>query len=112
MADTWRDVVLKTLRETPSKTKAGAGFGTWVVQRVKNDKSFSVTVRAGGFYTDAVTGEKRYPKDGLSLYDFKALGPIYKAELLPLLEIPKDAPVAPEGGDAQEPPAADADPFS
>ncbi len=99
MADTWRDIVLKTIRETPSRTKQGAGFGLWIVQRVKNDKSFSVTVRSGSFYTDAVSGEKRLPKDGLNLYDFKALGPIYKADVEPLLNIPRDTPVDPRTED-------------
>lgn len=105
MADVWRDIVLKTLRETPSRTKAGAGYGLWVVQRVKNEKSYSVTVRSGSFYTDAVTAEKRYPKDGLNLYDFKALSATYKAEIEPLLNIPKDTPIDPHTEDAAPPEA-------
>ncbi len=102
MADEWKDVVLKIIRETPSKTKEGAGYGAWIIQRVRNNQSFSVTVRAGGFYTDITTGEKRYPKDGLSLYDFKALGPIYKAEVEPLLQIAKGTPVD-KPGEKEEP---------
>lgn len=93
MNDEWRDLVLKTLRETPSRTKDGAGFGMWVIQRVRNNASFSVTVRSGGYYTDKVTGERRYPKEGLSLYDFNALRSIFKTEIEPLLNIPKEAVV-------------------
>lgn len=101
--DEWRDLVLKTIRETPSRTKEGAGFGLWIIQRVRNGRSFSVTVRSGGFYTDAVTGERRYPKDGLNAYDFKALRAIFKTEIEPLLDIPKDSVVnLPGPGTAEE----------
>lgn len=95
MPDEWRDVVLLMIRETPSRTKPDAGYGLWVIQKVKNNKSVSVTVRSGSYYTDKVTGEKRYPKDGLNLYDFKALKTIYKEKIEKLLETPKDAPVLP-----------------
>lgn len=106
MADVYRDILLKTLKETPSKTKPGAGYGMWVIQRVKNDASFKVTVRSGGFYTDAVTGDKRYPKDGLDLFDFNTLSPIFKTEIKPLLEIPKGTVVAA----ADAPPLAEPEP--
>lgn len=73
MASVYRDVLLLTVRENESKRKDGSGFGIWVIQKVRDEKHFNVTVRAGRYYTDKVTGEKRYPKDGLSDLDFQAL---------------------------------------
>ena len=73
MAGVWREVLLLTIREVESKKNDGSGFGMWVIQKILNDKSFNVTIRAGRYYTDKVNGEKRYPKDGLSDWDFMAL---------------------------------------
>ena len=73
MPDVWRDVLVKTIREKEGNRNDGSGFGMWVVQKVKNDVSVSVTVRAGRYYKNKVTGEREYPKDGLSDWDFEAL---------------------------------------
>lgn len=68
----WRDVVLMTIKESPSKKEEGKGYGLYVVMRVKPDNTvFNVTVRSGGYYT--INGEKRLPKDGLNEFDFFAL---------------------------------------
>ena len=73
MADNgWRDVVLKTIKETPSKKEEGKGYGLYVIMRVKPDNTvFNVTVRSGQYYH--INGEKRLPKDGLNEFDFFAL---------------------------------------
>ena len=73
----WKDIVLETIKETPSRDKAGAGFGMWLLQKTKDGKSVSVKVVAGSFYTHQVTGEKVYPKDGLGYRDFDSLRSIY-----------------------------------
>ena len=74
MAGVWREVLLLTIREFESKKKDGSGFGMWVIQKIHDDKSFNVTVRAGRYYIDKVTGEKKVPRDGgLSDWDFIAL---------------------------------------
>lgn len=73
MASVWKDVVIYQVRETQSKTKAGSGFGMWVVQKIRDGKHYDVTLRAGNFYTNAVNGEKEYPKGGLTDWDFEAL---------------------------------------
>lgn len=103
MAGVWRDIVLKTIRETPSKTKEGSGYGLYIIQRVCDEKSFSVTVRSGSYRTDAVSGEKVYPRDGLNIYDFNAIRPIYKQEIEPMLEIKKGTPVAQSEAPPPEP---------
>lgn len=75
MAD-WRNVVLLTLRETPSKKegKKDEGYGTWIVARVKPDNTlFNVTYRSGRYYPNKLTGEKELPKDGIGYYDFMEL---------------------------------------
>jgi hypothetical protein len=69
----WRDVVLITIRETPSKKadKPDEGYGLWVVARVKPDNTlFNVTVRSGRYYPNKVDGSKTLPKDGIGFYDF------------------------------------------
>lgn len=72
MADGWRDVVLRTIKETPSKKEEGKGYGLYVIMRVKPDNTvFNVTVRSGQYYT--INGEKKLPKDGLNEFDFFAL---------------------------------------
>lgn len=88
MDDEYRDIVLKVYRETPHKTKPGCGFGLWLIQKVKNGVSFNVQVRAGWYSTDAVTGLKKYPKDGLGKYDFKAISAVYKSEVEPTFNNP------------------------
>ena len=72
-AGVWREILLLTIRETESKKNDGSGWGIWVFQKAHGDTSVSVTVRAGRYYTDKVTGDKKYPKDGLSDWDFMAL---------------------------------------
>lgn len=73
MASVWKDIAILTIRETPSKTKAGSGFGMWVIQKLRDGKHYDTTLRAGNFYTNAVTGDKEYPKGGLTDWDFEAL---------------------------------------
>jgi hypothetical protein len=99
MPDIWREVVLKTIKE--KAWKEGKFFGIWVIQKVRNDTSVSVTVRAGMAYTDKVTGEKRYPKDGFTDWDLEALRKKNEAgvpiidEIMPLLDRKNPPPVAP-----------------
>lgn len=72
----WRDVILLTLRETPSKKpeKKDEGYGLWVVARVKPDNTlFGVTLRSGRYYPNKVDGSKSLPKEGIGFYDLKAL---------------------------------------
>lgn len=105
MADQWRDVILETIRETQSKTKAGAGFGLWLVMKVKNEACYNVTVRAGSFYTDQVSGEKRLPKDGLTDWDFAALKKVWEEKKIAKLLDRKSPPPVPHP-DAPPPAAA------
>lgn len=75
-AGEWRDVILHTLRETPSKKegKTNEGYGMWVVARVKPDGSiFGVTVRSGRYYPNKLDGSKTVPKEGMGYYDFMEL---------------------------------------
>ena len=103
--DGWRTVVLLTIRETPNKKKEGSWYGTWVVARVKPDGTiFSKTVRSGESYT--MSGERRYPKEGLTWYDFEALRPIYKDKVEPLID-PKRSVVIPPTGTPTPPPPPD-----
>lgn len=78
----WRDVILLTLRETPTKPKKGResewkegeGYGDWVVARVKPDNTlFGVTFRSGKYYPSKLDGSKTLPKDGISYYSFMEL---------------------------------------
>lgn len=92
-AAVWTEVVIKTIKERPWKD--GKGFGMWVVQKFKDGKSVSVSVRAGMYAPNKVTGEKTLPKEGLELEHFEALRPIYTAEILPLLQIPKGTAFVP-----------------
>jgi hypothetical protein len=74
--DGWRDVILLTLRETPSKKpdEQGKGYGDWVVARVKPDgKLFAVTFRSGKYYPSKIDGSKTLPKDGIGFYSFMEL---------------------------------------
>ena len=73
MADTFREVVLMTIRENPSQNKEGAGTGMWVIQNVKNEKSNGVKVVCGPYWPDKNTGKTRYPIGGLGVNDFSAL---------------------------------------
>lgn len=100
----WTEVVLKTIKERPWKD--GKGFGIWVVQKFKEGKSVSVSVRAGMYSPNKVTGEKTLPKEGLELEHFDALSPIYLKEIKPLLEIKKGTPFeeAPAGPPEPEQP--------
>ncbi len=107
--DVWSEVVLKTIREHPWKDDKG--FGLWVVQKVKNGKSVGVSVRAGMYKPNRVTGQKELPKDGLEEADFKLLGPIYLAEVLPLLQIPKGTAVDPRAPDAPPEPDIETPPW-
>lgn len=102
---TWKDVVLLTIRETPSKKegKEGEGYGLWAVARVKPDGTlFNVTLRSGRYYKNKVTGSKEMPKDGLGYYDFMELKKPGKTpgvatmweEVIKLLD-PKHPPVLP-----------------
>ena len=61
----YREVILKTLRE--KEWREGKGFGVWIVQTIKDDKSFKIQVRAGMYRPDKVSGEKVLPKDGLDV---------------------------------------------
>lgn len=92
----YREIILKTIRE--KEWKEGKGFGVWVVQTVKDDKSFKVQVRAGMYRPNKVTGEKELPKDGLDAGDFKSVGAAWK-EIESLLQIAKGTPVAPAGSE-------------
>ena len=86
-AAVWTEVVLLTLKERPWKD--GKGFGMWVVQKFKDGKSVSVSVRAGMYAPNKTTGEKTLPKEGLELEHFDTLRPIYLAQIEPLLKRPK-----------------------
>ena len=92
----YREVILKTLRER--EWREGKGFGVWVVQTIKDDKSFRVQVRAGMYRPDKVTGEKILPKDGLDEGDFKTTHADWK-EVEALLQIPKGTAVPPPGSE-------------
>ena len=107
MADIWREIVLKTIKE--KEWKDGKGFGIWIVQKIKNDTSVSVTVRAGMYYTEKVTGEKRLPKDGLNGYDFEELNKVWK-EIQPLLDHQHPPLVIPVEPPSPEPPKEPAPP--
>ena len=107
MADEWRDVVLRTIRETASKNREGSGFGLWIVMKLKNDAFYNVTVRSGSYYTDKVTGEKRIPREGLTDYDFAALKKVWATDVLPLIDHNNPPPVP---GPADEPPKEEEDP--
>lgn len=93
----WKEVVLMTLRER--EWKDGKGFGLWVVQKIKDGKSYEVAVRGGMYRPDKVTGEKVLPKEGLTEADFKLLSPIYLSQVLPLLQIPKGTTVSEDATD-------------
>ena len=107
MADNgWRDVVLLTLREAPSKKDPTKGYGLWIVMRVKPDGTvFNVTARSGQYYF--MNSEKRLPKDGLSDWDLSDLKKDWdKVKVLMDRKNPPPVPAA----DAPEPekPADDA----
>ncbi|MES2155426.1 MAG: hypothetical protein V4510_09860 [bacterium] len=97
-APEYREIVLKTLRE--KEWRDGKGFGVWVVQTVKDGKSFKVQVRAGMYKPNRVTGEKELPKDGLDEGDFKLIhvAETWKA-IEELLRIQKGTAVAPAGSE-------------
>lgn len=95
----YREIILKTIRE--KEWKDSKGFGVWVVQTVKDDKSFKVQVRAGMYRPNKVTGAKELPKDGLDVGDFKSLVAAWK-EIEPLLQIPKGTVVAPAGSELDQ----------
>lgn len=96
----YREIVLKTLRERPWKDDKG--FGCWIVQTVKDGKSFKVQVRAGMYRPDKVNGGKVLPKDGLEIGDLKTLKANWK-EVEALLNFPKGTPVDPRTPDADKP---------
>lgn len=73
MASVWKDVVILTIKQTPSRSKEGSGFGVWVIQKLRDGAHYNVTVRAGSYYKHQVTGEPVYPKDGLTDWDFEAM---------------------------------------
>ncbi len=112
----WRDVVLLTIRETPSKKegKTGEGYGLWVVARVKPDNTlFAVTLRSGRYYPNKLDGSKTLPKDGLGYYDMMELKKKGQAaetvwqEVVAMLD-PKHPPVLPAPG-TPPPPAPEPD---
>lgn len=107
-ANPYREVVLKTLRER--EWKDGKGFGVWVVQTIKDDKSFRVQVRAGMYRPDKVTGEKVLPKDGIDEGDFKTIHADWK-EVEALLQIPKGTAVPPPGSELAQAPDAELPPW-
>lgn len=90
MPGEWRERVLLTLRE--KEWRDGKGFGLWVVQKIKDNASFSVDVRAGMYRPDKVTGAKILPQYGLNLADLQTLKARW-TEVLPLLQIGKGSPV-------------------
>ena len=73
MASVWRDIVLLTIKETPSKNKEGSGFGVWIIQKLRDGAHYNVTLRAGSFYMNQATGEREYPKGGLTDWDLNEL---------------------------------------
>ncbi len=99
----YREIILKTVRE--KEWKDGKGFGVWVVQTVKDDKSFKIQVRAGMYRPNKLTGEKELPKDGLDLSDFNTVhvAATWK-EVEALLNIPKGTAVDPRTTDDTPPP--------
>src|SRR5580704_6728631 len=98
----WTEKILKTIKERPWKD--GKGFGLWVVQKIKDGKSHSVTVRAGMYKTSPINpDEKILPKEGLEEADFTTLRAIYKDEVLPLLQIAKGTAIDPRDGAPPEP---------
>lgn len=92
----YRDIVLKTIRE--KEWKDGKGFGCWIVQTVKDEKSWKVQVRAGMYKPNKVTGEKSLPLDGLELGDLTSLTLEWE-EIKALLSIPKGTAVDPRTTD-------------
>jgi len=97
----YREIIRKTIRERPWKD--GKGFGAWVVETFKDDKSFKVQVRAGMYKPNKITGEKSLPMDGLDDSDFKAVHDAWK-EVDALLKTPKGTPyVDPIAPDAEPP---------
>ncbi|MBS3927735.1 MAG: hypothetical protein KGZ65_04000 [Sphingomonadales bacterium] len=104
----YKEIILKTIRE--KEWKDGKGFGVWVVQTVKDDKSFKIQVRAGMYRPDKVTGEKVLPKDGLDEGDFKTVHAAWK-EVEPLLQIPKGTAVDPRTTDDTPEPEAELPPW-
>ncbi len=114
MEGEWRDVILVTIRENPSKRsdKPDEGYGTWIVARVKPDnKLFGVTFRSGRYYPNKVTGEKTLPKDGIGFYDFMELkkpwkgGPETTWEMVVKMLDPKHPPVLPHPSEQAKTPA-------
>ncbi len=101
MDSRWTEKILLTVRE--KDWKDGKGFGIWVVQKVCDGKSVEVTVRAGMYRTDAVTGEKKLPREGLTLKDFEALRPIFKEKIEPLLKIARGTPVPEDAESCPDP---------
>lgn len=97
----YREIVLKVIKERPWKD--GKGFGCWVIQTVCDNKSVRVQVRSGMYYPNKVTGEKQYPKEGLEISDFRSLKETYKAEIEPMLNIPKGTAVSIATEDAPPP---------
>lgn len=95
-AEGWRDVLLLTIRETPNKKKENAFFGMWVMMRVTPDnKCFSVKVVSGESYL--MNNERKYPREGLTWYDFEALRPIFIEKISPLID-PRNPPPVPLPG--------------
>lgn len=89
----WRDVILLTLRETPTRQKAGResewkegeGYGDWVVARVKPDGTlFNVTFRSGKYQPSKIDGTKMLPKDGIGFYSFMELRKPSKTNVAPI----------------------------
>ena len=113
MASVWRDIVLLTVKETPSKTKEGAGFGAWVIQKLRDGAHYNVTLRAGNYFTNQLTGEREYPKGGLTDYDLNDLkktvpgtAETYWAAAMRLLDRKNPPPVPAEGAPVGGPPEA------
>lgn len=71
MPSVYKDVVLLTIKER--EWKDGKGFGVWIIQKLVDGKHKDVTLRAGMYSPNKVTGERQYPKDGLTDWDLEAL---------------------------------------
>ena len=85
MADNgFRSIVLKTIRETQSSKDETKGWGMWILQYIKDGQHVATKLVCGEYWTDAMSGEKRYRAKGMGRRDFETLNSVWK-EVKPII---------------------------
>lgn len=73
MADIWKTVVLKSIKDFESKYKPGTRYQIRVVQKIKNGVHAAIKVQVGEQYIKAATGETAFKATDMGLEDIKKI---------------------------------------